>query len=495
MLIAIFNRLMKLAPAVQLSSFCRATPVCEPPTGRPCRSYVVFLFLACLGAALSGCSGPPSATDGRQAIEDRINRDSGGRIRLVQFQKTNGQLAEVMGVKVYTLEYETEIEFLEACKWNIIRFAGAIMDDEVNFRTTKSPDKPLNELAQLAESTTNPGTEVAKGQRFKLVGAIRFEKKEKGWWVDGVKVASITPADQSSASPGQVRQQSPQEPANPRPPNERLKVDATKTQIATFKTALDAYKVDTDYYPKGKNGLNDLIQKPRDAQKWYGPYLAVDKLPKDPWGHDYIYECPGHQNPDSYDLMSMGPDGRVGGGDDISNWPQQTSQAGSGNSSAPQTGRTLEHQTSGPSNKVVPTAKATSITVVSGSASSPTRTTATSREAADLVAKFNLQMDDLNTWIEEEGRKIRDESTAFAFGEAMLNKAKNLDAQRLPEDFKAAWADFLSSSSESLTAAKATGAARADLKEKGITAFREYMALAKKYDIHKIAVDEPQQKP
>ena len=200
MLIAIFNRLMKLAPAVQLSSFRRAIPVCEPCTGRPCRPYVVFLLLACLGAALSGCSGPPSANEGRQAIEDRIKRDSGGRIRLVQFQKTNGQLAEVMGVKVYSFEFETEIEFLEACKWNIRTFAGAIMDDELSFRTTKSPDKPLNELAQFTELATNPGTEVSKGQRFKLVGAIRFEKKEKGWWVDGVKVTSITPLTGSGNS-------------------------------------------------------------------------------------------------------------------------------------------------------------------------------------------------------------------------------------------------------------------------------------------------------
>lgn len=164
----------------------------------------VLLLVLGICAVISGCSGPPSANDGRQAIENRIKQQSGGRIRVVQFQKANGQMSEVMGVKVYTLEYETEIEFLEACKWNIITFAGAIMDDELSFRTTKSPDKPLNELAQLAESATNPGTEVSKGQRFKLVGAIRFEKKEKGWWVDGVKVASIAPGDRSAAAPGQA---------------------------------------------------------------------------------------------------------------------------------------------------------------------------------------------------------------------------------------------------------------------------------------------------
>ena len=87
----------------------------------------------------------------------------------------------------------------------------------------------------------------------------------------------------------------------------QAQIAATQTQIATFKTALDAYEVDNGYYPKGKGGLMDLIQQPRDAQNWRGPYLQSDSIPKDPWLNDYIYECPGRHNPTSYDLSSLGP--------------------------------------------------------------------------------------------------------------------------------------------------------------------------------------------
>ena len=87
----------------------------------------------------------------------------------------------------------------------------------------------------------------------------------------------------------------------------QAQVAATQTQIATFKTALDAYEVDNGYYPKGKNGLMDLIQQPRDSQNWRGPYIQSDVIPKDPWGNEYIYECPGRHNPSSYDLSSLGP--------------------------------------------------------------------------------------------------------------------------------------------------------------------------------------------
>lgn len=100
---------------------------------------------------------------------------------------------------------------------------------------------------------------------------------------------------------------------------EQARTTAAVSQISTFSTALDAFEIDNGFYPRGKTGLNDLFVQPRDAQNWRGPYLK-NEPPKDPWGNDYIYESPGKHNPTSYDIMSMGPDGRVGGDDDITSW-------------------------------------------------------------------------------------------------------------------------------------------------------------------------------
>ena len=104
---------------------------------------------------------------------------------------------------------------------------------------------------------------------------------------------------------------------------EQARLTAAHSQISTLGTALDAFEVDNGYYPKGKNGLVDLVQPPRDAQStWRGPYMKSD-IPLDPWGHAYIYECPGKHNSSGYDLYSMGPDGRAGNEDDICNWQNQ----------------------------------------------------------------------------------------------------------------------------------------------------------------------------
>ncbi len=100
--------------------------------------------------------------------------------------------------------------------------------------------------------------------------------------------------------------------------SQRARNTAAMTQISTFKTALNAFEVDMGYYPKS---LNDLLVRPQNAgQNWHGPYLDSDTIPKDPWGNDYIYTCPGKHNPTSFDVMSMGPDQQAGTADDICNW-------------------------------------------------------------------------------------------------------------------------------------------------------------------------------
>lgn len=100
--------------------------------------------------------------------------------------------------------------------------------------------------------------------------------------------------------------------------SEQARLTAAQTQIANFKTALDSFEVDVGYYPKGKNGLMDLLQRPRDAVNWHGPYLET--IPNDPWGQPYTYDCPGRHNPGGYDISSSGP---PGANTPIGNWTVQ----------------------------------------------------------------------------------------------------------------------------------------------------------------------------
>jgi len=87
-----------------------------------------------------------------------------------------------------------------------------------------------------------------------------------------------------------------------------------RTQIETFGTALDAYRLDNGTYPTTAQGLDALWQKPTidPPSNWRSPYLRK-AVPKDPWGREYVYVAPGRVNPEGYDLLSYGADGKAGG--------------------------------------------------------------------------------------------------------------------------------------------------------------------------------------
>ena len=96
---------------------------------------------------------------------------------------------------------------------------------------------------------------------------------------------------------------------------------AAKNQMASLEDALDMFYIDTGRYPSTEEGLSALNNKPEEINHWKGPYLKK-KLPKDPWGNDYVYKSPGDEGRD-YDIICYGADGKEGGeGDnaDIVSW-------------------------------------------------------------------------------------------------------------------------------------------------------------------------------
>jgi len=103
------------------------------------------------------------------------------------------------------------------------------------------------------------------------------------------------------------------------------KVQGAHAQIELFGLALDAYRLDNDAYPTTEQGLAALRTAPALEplpRRWRGPYLRKE-VPLDPWGRPYLYRSPGTANPTSYDLYSLGRDGRPGGTEedaDVTSW-------------------------------------------------------------------------------------------------------------------------------------------------------------------------------
>lgn len=105
---------------------------------------------------------------------------------------------------------------------------------------------------------------------------------------------------------------------------EQARITTVRKEMDSFKQALDAYYMDTGTFPTKAQGLEALWTKPifyPIPKNWNGPYLD-SKVPKDPWGNDYIYNIPGY-NSLPFEIISLGSDGETGGegkGKDIVSW-------------------------------------------------------------------------------------------------------------------------------------------------------------------------------
>ncbi len=97
------------------------------------------------------------------------------------------------------------------------------------------------------------------------------------------------------------------------PAADQSRVQTAKTNILTLETALDQYRLDMGAYPTSEQGLQALRELPPGLANSanYRPGGYIRKLPKDPWGNDYVYIYPDRDG--SFTLLSYGADGREGG--------------------------------------------------------------------------------------------------------------------------------------------------------------------------------------
>lgn len=96
------------------------------------------------------------------------------------------------------------------------------------------------------------------------------------------------------------------------------KAGTARTQMALLATALDSYRLDNGAYPTTEQGLEALREKPTREpvpSNWRGPYLRK-AVPLDPWDRPYLYRAPGSRNATTFDLATLGRDGKEGGTDE-----------------------------------------------------------------------------------------------------------------------------------------------------------------------------------
>lgn len=96
---------------------------------------------------------------------------------------------------------------------------------------------------------------------------------------------------------------------------DEAKVSATRVQMQNIAQALKLYRLQQGSYPASGAGLAALVTAGKNGSRY------LDALPRDAWGHEFIYLSPGVHG--DFDILSYGADGQSGGSGfdaDIGNW-------------------------------------------------------------------------------------------------------------------------------------------------------------------------------
>ncbi|MDX2235200.1 MAG: type II secretion system major pseudopilin GspG [Hyphomonadaceae bacterium] len=107
------------------------------------------------------------------------------------------------------------------------------------------------------------------------------------------------------------------------PSQETARVEKARADVRVLEQALELYRLERAALPTTEEGLEVLLPVADGATPPPGARKAgyIRRLPKDPWGRDYIYVIPGERG--EFDLYSLGADAQEGGEGadaDIGNW-------------------------------------------------------------------------------------------------------------------------------------------------------------------------------
>lgn len=92
-------------------------------------------------------------------------------------------------------------------------------------------------------------------------------------------------------------------------PQQQL-MDRVYNDLDTIRTAVLCIEADTGSFPSERDGLGALCRP-----TWRGPCLK--QVPRDPWGHAYVYHKTGTPNAPDFAVLCLGEDGIEGTRDDL----------------------------------------------------------------------------------------------------------------------------------------------------------------------------------
>ena len=133
------------------------------------KSATFLAFATCVVSLLAYAADTPTPADGKTVLEAKYQNSA--CLKLVSFDKLDGQASEFGGVKGYKMKYSASVELKAGC---FGYFDG---------KTKKFTSEPRNVFSEQGHKnmTALGYLPMKAGEKASVVGYINFSKSEKGW--------------------------------------------------------------------------------------------------------------------------------------------------------------------------------------------------------------------------------------------------------------------------------------------------------------------------
>jgi hypothetical protein len=175
----------------------------------------------------------PDTDTAKEALQSTITGPLAGKLRLVDFRKTDGQSREVMGVQMYAFEFSAMVDFLD----------DMLCEMSDNAIKTSPPGTTLNDNRGFSWdawfNTAVAGRKPAyMGDRLNLVGTVHYQRKESGWVVASIEFkGTMDPSHRAAghgvgdSGSGQAIQPAGELPRTPSYPISSGRVTSTRVRV------------------------------------------------------------------------------------------------------------------------------------------------------------------------------------------------------------------------------------------------------------------------
>ncbi|HEY4194758.1 MAG TPA: hypothetical protein VGM63_04440 [Mucilaginibacter sp.] len=149
------------------------------------KSHVIVLSIIGI-LVLQSCSNDTRVTQAREKLEQQVQDESKGLAKLKSLEKVNGQEQNLMGSKMYELDFKATVEYKEDCYKSDEEGWSELLHNY--FTVVKNPQQAQRGFYNLYSRGNY--LHYAKGSRDEITGVAIYEMKENGWFLNGVNLKS-----------------------------------------------------------------------------------------------------------------------------------------------------------------------------------------------------------------------------------------------------------------------------------------------------------------